>query len=94
LKNSKIQAQEEFKQFCESCELKDFDGIVQVIHQDGSVFVLHHAAIWYSKEQYNAGMPLGDNFQPKWIGVATEHNGDILFHSDDLLDWWVKNNQN
>lgn len=87
--DSKTQAQEEFKQFCESRELKDFDSIVQVIHQDGSVFVLHHAAIWYSKEQYNVGMPLGDNFIPTWIGVTTEHNGDLLFHGGDLLDWWV-----
>ena len=91
INESRNQAKEEFKAFCESRELKDLDKIVQVVHQDGSIFVLHHASIWYSQEQYNVGMPLGDHFVPAWIGVSTEHNGDHLFHGGDLLDWWVRN---
>lgn len=83
-------AQAEFKEFCDTREIHNFDSVVQVIHQDGSIFVLHHACVWYSREYHNAGMPLGDHMVPSWIGVATEHNGNHLFHGGDLLDWWIK----
>lgn len=90
LSESRKVAQDKFSEFCASRELKDFSEIVQIVHQDGSIFILHHACVWYSDEQFNAGMPLGDNYIPKWIGVSTEHNGDLLFFAGDLMDWWVR----
>lgn len=79
-----------FKEFCDSRELKDLDNIVQVIHSDGSVFILHHASIWYSEEQECRGPPHGTTPSPKFMGVSTENNGDHLFYVGDLVDWWVR----
>lgn len=83
-------AREKFEEFCKSRDLKDFSSIIQVMHQDGSVFVLHHAAIWYSEEYENVGHLSSGVLVPRWIGVSTEHNGDHLFFASDLIDWWVK----
>ena len=80
-------AAEKFKKFCESRELKDFSDIVQVIHQDGSIFVLHHASLWKSEETIKNDM--GIDF-PAFIGVSTEHNGDMMFFGADLYDLWVR----
>jgi hypothetical protein len=88
---SRNKAKEEFRSFCKSRELGDFNKIVQIVHQDGSIFVLHCASIWWSQEQYNAGTPPVDHFVPAWIGVSTEHNGDLMFHGGDLLSWWIRN---
>jgi hypothetical protein len=90
LKNSYHVAKEKFSEFCQNRELKDFGSIIQIIHQDGSIFVLHHASIWYSEEQDSFGPPHGNSVGPKFIGVSTEHNGDHLFYAGDLVDWWVK----
>jgi hypothetical protein len=83
-------AKSKFKEFCDSRDLKDFDNIVQVVHQDGSVFILHHASVWYSEEQEGFGPPHGTTPGPKFMGVSTEHNGDHLFYVGDLVDWWVR----
>lgn len=86
ISSSRDVAQKKFNDFCESRSLKDFSQIVQVVHQDGSIFVLHHASLWHSEETFEF-----DGLQrPKWVGVSTEHNGDHLFFSGDLLDWWSR----
>jgi hypothetical protein len=84
-------AKSKFKEFCDSRELKDFYQLVQVVHQDGSVFILHHASVWYSEEQEDFGTPHLTTPGPKFIGVSTEHNGDLMFYAGDLVDWWVRN---
>lgn len=77
-------AKEEFAKFCKDRTLSDFGKVVQLVHQDGSIFILHNASIWYS------GITIqNDNGHeiPRWIGVSTEHNGDLFFHGADLLSW-------
>ena len=60
----------------------NFNRCIQVVHQDGSIFVLNYAELWQSRER------AADNeYAPKWIGVYTEHNGKFLFCTEDLKDW-------
>lgn len=84
---SRQQAAENFKKFCEDRKLQDFCDIVQVVHQDGSIFILHNASLWKSEETIKNDM--GIDF-PAFIGVSTEHNGDLLFFGADLYDLWVR----
>lgn len=87
LKSQRQLASENFKKFCENRELKDFKDIVQIVHQDGSIFVLHHASLWKSEEMIKNDT--GIDF-PAFVGVSTEHNGDLLFFGADLYDLWVR----
>jgi len=64
----------EFAEFCKSRDTKDFKQTIVVAHEDGSNFVLTHAAIWKSS-------------CARFIGVSTEHCGDLLFYAEDLHSW-------
>jgi hypothetical protein len=87
ISDSRKRAKRSFGRFCKNRALKDFNGIVQIVHSDGSTFVLHHSSVWYSREKFK---DLDGLERPAWVGVSTEHNGDLLFFSGDLLDWWVR----
>ena len=80
-------AQRQFREFCKLQQLDNFSQIIQVVHQDGSIFIFHHASLWHSAETYTDEWTLE---RPMYVGVSTEHNGDHFFHSGDLLDWWVR----
>ena len=66
----------EFAEFCNSRELKHFRQSVIVSHQDGSHFVLENASVWRSS-------------CTRFIGISTEHCGDLLFCIDDLHSWRI-----
>ena len=70
-------SKEKFKEFCSTRALKDYGEVVQVSHQDGTIFVFHNAAHWTP----------GDD-DPNFIGVSTEHCGDHFFVTDDI-EWRV-----
>jgi len=51
-------------------DLSDFNGIVQVVHQDASMMLFHHA--------------FAEVFDNRMLLVFTEHCGYHAFHLDDL----------
>jgi hypothetical protein len=71
-----LKVKEEFSEFCSSRKIKDFRQTVVLAHQDGSNFVLANAAVWRSS-------------CTRFIGVSTEHCGDLLFYIDDLHSWSI-----
>lgn len=87
LKDSRQKAQEQFDVFCNSRELKDFRQVIQITHEDGSVFILRYASLWKSDGVYE----LEGAQDPKWLGVSTEHNGNFLFFAGGLSSWHVSN---
>lgn len=66
-----------FDEWCETRELKDFNKMVHLSHNDGSTFILYHSDYWRSEavDEYENTL---------FIGVCTEHNGDFFFHNGDL----------
>ena len=71
---------QKFKEFCNNSKLEDFKYVVHVFHEDGSTFILYNSSFWESE--------VVDEFEtPRFIGVATEHNGDHFFFSGDLHRW-------
>lgn len=81
---TKDQAQAEFNAFCADLPYQRLSRIVQVVHQDGSIMVFHHATMWESDEGMLA---LPDIDRKGWVGVCTEHCGNHFFHAGDLLTW-------
>lgn len=81
---TKDQARTQFDAFCANNPFHYQSRIVQVVHQDGSIMVFHHATLWESEE----GMLCVDDLNRHgWVGVCTEHCGNHLFHAGDLLTW-------
>lgn len=81
---SRSQAVEKFEAFCADLPYHRLSQVVQVLHQDGSVMVFHHAALWESE----AGLlALPDIDRKGYVGVCSEHCGNHLFHAGDLLSW-------
>lgn len=78
-------AKQQFDEFCKARKITDFDSVVQVTHQDGCIFVLHNAALWRSKETTDGT----EDGSPTWIGISTEHVGDMFFFTEDLSGWQV-----
>lgn len=85
--NSRKRAQRCFNRFCKSRKLENFNSIAQIVHSDGSTFILHYATVWWSREKFKSE---GGVENAAWIGVCTEHNGDFLFNAGDILDYWVR----
>lgn len=74
------QERAKFTEFCSKRTLDNFNYVVQVTHQDGSVFILHNSSLWVSEVLSTEGLP-------RFIGVATEHTGNYFFFVDDLYSW-------
>jgi len=81
---SRSHAVEKFEAFCADMPYHRLSQIVQILHQDGSVMVFHHATLWESEEGM---LTLPDIDRKGYIGVCTEHCGNHLFHAGDLLAW-------
>lgn len=77
-------AQDQFDAFCADLPYQRLSRIVQVVHQDGSVMVFHHATLW---ESHEGMLALPDIDRKGYVGVCTEHCGNHLFHAGDLLTW-------
>ena len=82
---TRTEAKRAFSDFCIKQTLEDLRQLVQVAHHDGSLFVFHNACVWLSDSS------LWDNAQSEtgYLGVATEHCGNQLFHVGDLAHWSV-----
>ncbi len=63
------QAQKRLKKLNKERVLKDFKHRIQVNHGDGTTLTFNYA--WYDTEE-------------EFLFVCTEHNGDYMFHSEDL----------
>lgn len=84
---TKDQAQADFNAFCADLPYQRLSRIVQVVHQDGSIMVFHHATLWESGPNLIA---LPDRDQAGWIGVVTEHCGQHFFAVGDLMTWFER----
>ena len=74
----------DFKAWSKALHYRDLCNIVQVVHEDGSMFVFHNAALWKSEPDE---LLLPPDERVGWIGVATEHHGDQMFSCGDLVTW-------
>lgn len=52
----------------------DFNNVVRIIHEDGSIFVLCNTVLVH---------------QDCYIWIFTEHCGNLIFHENDLYDWTI-----
>ena len=76
--------EDKLKQWSESLEIFDLNKTVQIIDEDGSVFVYRHATAALYKPGYGKGRE-----ETTWLLVASEHNGDTYYSTDDLLGYHV-----
>lgn len=79
-----MKANDQFDTFCADLPYHRLSQVVQIVHQDGSVLVFHHAVLWESEEGM---LVLPDIDRKGYVGVCTEHCGNHLFHAGDLLSW-------
>lgn len=77
-------ARARFQAWCKDLPYQQLDQIVHVVHEDGSTFILYNACLWESEPDL---LCKPDNERKGYVGVCTEHNGDLFFPAADLFFW-------